>query len=177
MVGPAVWQTGADVEAAWRLWIDGDPANIEAWPPHRLISRERIGDYSRHLRESTTTIAAYISGGKWVADCPTCNGGVAAWPDHPRGCCLDCGTVYTVSFPAAAKIQQAAELLAPRSVNDSNWHPHRGETIDQLRHENELLAAAGNGDKIGESSSVDLATVKAVLGDNAIAELRRAGAI
>jgi hypothetical protein len=76
-----------------------------------------------------------------VADCAggpdgRCAGGIACWPDHETGCCLDCGTIYTIRFPEADEIQEAASALAARPAENRNWRPDRGETAKTLRGEN-----------------------------------------
>ena len=80
-------------------------------------------------------VDAYVSGGRWVADCPACNGGIACWDENPHGCCLTCGRVYTVVFPAKHD-EAATVLLARPDEHTRNWHPHRGETISDLQREN-----------------------------------------
>lgn len=95
----------------------------------------------RELHRSKARVAAYVSDGRWVAACRggpngTCNGGIACWPDHEIGCCLDCGTVYPVEFPHRDTIEDAERVLALRPTEHRNWRPHEGETPDELAAEN-----------------------------------------
>jgi hypothetical protein len=86
------------------------------------------------------TIVAYVSDGRWVADCPHCNDGIACWDENPQGCCLGCGHVYRVRFPDGHK--EAEIILTARPMQrNRNWHPHRGETLDHLRDENFIWPA------------------------------------
>lgn len=85
-----------------------------------------------------TPVVAYINEGRWVADCPECNGGIAVWPGMPDACCYDSGHVWTVTFPAVAEIGQAEALLEHRAEpRTRNWIP-AAETIDDLKAENVL---------------------------------------
>ena len=97
---------------------------------------ERWADHlARHgltMTEDRRVVIAYVSDGRWVAQCPECNGGIACWDENPHGCCLDCGHVYRVKFPADHKIAEA--ILLQRPVNGRHWLP--GEPVVQLEVEN-----------------------------------------
>lgn len=155
-------ETVADVEAAWEEWV----------ARHGLPHRRRHGDNSTDLRETRKTVRAYISGGKWIADCPNCNGGVAAWRGNPRGACLDCGSIYRVNFPTRAEEKQAVELLAARpDPLTRSWHRHTGETVDELAAENERYLT----DEPGPSGVVEAGEIVRVLGRKAYERLRESG--
>jgi len=79
------------------------------------------------------TLNAYVNHSRWVADCPVCNGGLAVNPDMPSGCCLDCGTVYTIRFPTDPDAVERTLCERPNLTN-RNWQP--GETVDKLISEN-----------------------------------------
>jgi hypothetical protein len=143
MVGPWTHASPDDVVAGWDKWVNGHerPHSViagatEAVPGAGLIVRKRRGDLSTDLRESSKTLVVYVSGGRWIADCPDCNGGVPAWPGHDRGCCLDCGTVYRLAYPPEAEIREVVALLAVRPELDRNYWCHRGDTVEKLRAEN-----------------------------------------
>ncbi len=95
------------------------------------------------------TVAAYVSDGRWVADCVRCASGVACWPANPKACCLACGALYSVDYPPAAAIVKAEAVLDARAVSgQQNWRPDRGETVADLKVENltravSLQAVAG----------------------------------
>lgn len=155
-------QTVEDVEQAWKQWAETEGFTI----------RRRRGDFARDLRQSRKIVVAYVSGGKWVGDCPSCNGGIATWPFHDRGCCLDCGTIYPITFPAKEEIEQAVRLLAGREENQRHWHVHRGETLEQLEAENTLLRRQSI-----LKGAVDVNAIRDVLGHDAIEKLQKAGVV
>mgnify|MGYP001614536268 CR=1 FL=1 len=70
-------ETVADVEAFWA---------------------ERAAAHGFPLVEDDRTVEAYVSDGRWVADCPECNDGIACWDQNTRGACMGCGHVYPVSW-------------------------------------------------------------------------------
>lgn len=132
MSGPTLRATREDVEA---FWEEHAAARVErGFPPYATAPNRNAAVKSRqHL-------TAYVSDGRWVAQCPggpngSCNGGIAAWPEHAYGCCLDCGTVYPIDFPAAHTIAEATEALLARPPENRHWRPDE-ETPEQLRHEN-----------------------------------------
>jgi len=103
-----------------------------------------IGGFSLH--ESGDTVSAYVSHGRWVAQCPNplccADEGInaeAAWPENPRWACLRCGVVCAVEFPDPAVIEGAAAILGHRKVHLRNWYPER-ESLADLQSENILMA-------------------------------------
>lgn len=120
-------QSAAEIEALWRL---------------RSERGFEMRGLATDLLETGETIPAYVNIGRWVAECPGCNGGIACWPDHPRGCCLDCGRVYKIRFPAKRSRERAEKLLLARSQLNRNWHPHQRESVSELAAENEILLDA-----------------------------------
>jgi DNA-directed RNA polymerase subunit M/transcription elongation factor TFIIS len=76
---------------------------------------------------------AYINHGRWVIDCPNCNGGVLANAEEVT--CRDCGHTYKVKFPEDK--EQAEQVMSHRSVVNQNWHPDT-ETLADLKAENAL---------------------------------------
>lgn len=150
-------RTVEDVEAAWQRWADREGLTV----------RRRQGDYSTDLRRSRKAIVVHISGGKWIGDCPECRGGVAGWPCHPHGACLDCGTIFKLLYPTPAECLELADLLRVRPERERNYFPHLGEDIEMVRRENRV-------NKYGEqapSGVVDLTTVRDVLGEDALTKL------
>lgn len=101
-------------------------------------------------------VYAHVSDGRWVANCPQCNGGIACWDENPHGCCLDCGHVYSVRWPEGYK---EAELILGTRPNPFNrhWHPHLGETLEAIRVETIVHAAhdrASNAIREGRDAGV-----------------------
>lgn len=80
-------------------------------------------------------VSAYVSDGRWVADCPYDNGGIGVALDNPSGFDMGCGTMVAVVFPDGW--QEAIEVLEARPrPTDAHWFPQRGETVSKLREEN-----------------------------------------
>ena len=108
-----------EIEAAWARY-----SQRAGWEGRNVL-----------LRMPGPPLTAYVSAGRWVADCPACNGGIACWSENPKGACLSCGRIWLIRFPQ--HWQQAEALLDRRPyVRTQNWHPHLGETVEQLRAEN-----------------------------------------
>lgn len=91
--------------------------------------------FQRGPLPSADTVPAFVSDGRWVATCPTCNGGIATWISMSDGCCYDCGTVYAIAFPPLEAAAQAEVLLEARPQQNQNWDPVK-EPIEILKAEN-----------------------------------------
>jgi hypothetical protein len=167
MVGATRHQTVAEIERAWEAWVDE--------PGHFLAYRMRRGDRTTDLRRSDKVVTAYVSGGRWIADCPVCNGGIPAWHVNARGACLDCGTIFRVDHPGLDEIERAETLLAARSdPRTRSWHRHLGETLDDVAAENAALDELDR-DRRDRTGGVRLVDVERVLGPDALVKLREAG--
>lgn len=115
--------SASDVREVWNKWVrEGRCQNA----PTR----------SQPL-EAEDSIPAYVNEGRWVADCPACNGGMATSPEHAHSFCADCGTIYAVEHPPAGLIRQAENVLQHRQPRNRNWLPDR-EDIPDLQAENVL---------------------------------------
>lgn len=118
---------GADAREIRRRWRDFIEQN---GAPER--------DDERSLEQTNEVVAAYINHGRWVADCPNCNGGIAAWAENDACCCLDCGRVYHAVFPSTRKRDKVEAILLERpSGAYMNWNPDR-ESIADLKAESIL---------------------------------------
>jgi hypothetical protein len=155
--------TVTDVEQAWQQWAD----------KHGFTVRRRRNDFSTGLHSSRKTVVVHISAGKWVADCPDCNGGIAAWPLHERGACLDCGTAFHLAYPSREDCLELAELMAARPERARNFFPHKDETIDDARRENAVNRFADE----RPAGVVPIATLRDTLSPAAYAELEQAGLV
>lgn len=127
MTGTTPLATKEEILATWQAYVS-----------HPLFQSFVTGRTSRDLIESNEVVEAYVSAGRWVADCPTslCNGGIACWPEHKLACCLDCGTIYFVKYPHKDMIEKAEAILSQRPEENQNWRPDRGEKIQMLAAEN-----------------------------------------
>lgn len=89
-------------------------------------------------RVTSSPVGAYVSEGRWVAECPDCNGAELVTPGDPF-MCLSCGNVLighayrAVIFPAELAAIEDALAVRAFAVN-RNWRP--GEMAAQLRAEN-----------------------------------------
>lgn len=79
---------------------------------------------------------AYLSTGRWVADCE-CGAGIACPPPEwgTHGACMDCGNRYRLAWPNQR--DRIEGLLARRPARAQNWN---GDTLDELERENVLMA-------------------------------------
>lgn len=154
-------QTVQDVEEAWERWADREGLPI----------RRRQGDFSTDLKTSRKTVEVYISGGKWLGNCPNCNGGIPGWPNHPRGCCLDCGTIFQLDYPPEAETLELAKLMSARDEIDRNYFRHLGETLDDVRATQPVFEQAAS----APGGLVDLVTLRETLSPEAFDELVKAG--
>jgi DNA-directed RNA polymerase subunit M/transcription elongation factor TFIIS len=86
---------------------------------------------------------AYINHGRWVIDCPNCNGGIRADRDDNGNpvstggevICGNCKHKYKVKFPGDK--EQAEAVMHHRPVENQNWHPDN-ESLSDLKSENAL---------------------------------------
>jgi hypothetical protein len=157
--GPeGIHRTIEDVEAAWERW-----ATREGLPVRRLR-----GDWSTDLHRSRKTVQVYVSGGKWIGDCPECHDGIAGWPMHEHGCCLGCGTIYRLEYPSADEIPRIVELLQARPEKERHYNWHTGETLDDLAAANETLETEPAGVVAADE-------IVRVLGKRAYAKLQAEG--
>lgn len=80
----------------------------------------------------TGKVKAYVSQGRWVADCASCEGAEMVTEGRAM-ICGSCGAVRGVSWPSSGP---AIETILARRPNpkNQNW---RGETIRVLEEENE----------------------------------------
>lgn len=83
-------------------------------------------------------IKARFNQGRWIADCPHCNGAELAMPGEAFICgnpvCPDLTFSYSVKFPKFKA--QIEEILRQRPIANMNWEP--GEALKGLRAENKL---------------------------------------
>lgn len=78
-------------------------------------------------RQESTPVLAYISDGRWVADC-VCNAASIVHPSYTEAHCAECGAVAPLVFPEAwAEIEEVL-MLSP-TTGARNW---QGETVAEL---------------------------------------------
>lgn len=85
-------------------------------------------------KESDQRLAARVSGGKWVVDCP-CGNAPATHPDWRVAACFMCGAIYReVVFPE--QIREIEALLMKRGRRHRHWVPT--ETVADVARDNVL---------------------------------------
>lgn len=159
MTGPTILDTEEQIRAFW----------AKKGRDEGFRMRQLEGDDGRDLRRSDQELRVYVNDGRWLADCPTCAGGVAAGPDFAEGACLGCGTVYPLVHPSPAQVQAAVELLALRPPQNRNWRPSL-ETVDHLEQENaargymtDAEKAQGEIERIAVAVSMKPSTVERII--------------
>lgn len=107
---------------------------------HRLLQQFAFkrGHVIRDEVDNKFLTTARVNHGRWVADCPFCNGAEMVNPNDPYFDCGSCsnktvnGKRIPVVFP---KLIYSIEVeLLPRPKPNQNWEP--GETIFDLMAEN-----------------------------------------
>lgn len=92
----------------------------------------------------STAVQAVVSHKRWVVGCPDCMGAQMTAPNDPRFMCVECanaavgGKWRPVVWPK--EHAEIGQLLDVRPPNVAHWSP--GETLDDLREENRMLAEA-----------------------------------
>lgn len=127
MHGSKRLETAEEVRAEWAGWAS-------RLAGHGGFANRDGDDVALEVTGEQT--AAYVSDGRWVANCPACNGGIAVWVGMPDGCCYDCGRVWLIVFPAAKDVARAEVVLDKRPGGNRHWRPDKGETVDDLKAEN-----------------------------------------
>jgi hypothetical protein len=156
MHGDGVQMSVGEVEQFWAGWARHKGFRMQPPPPDSglpcgfaLVEREQLA-------------RAFVSDNRWVADCVNCGGGIACWTDNPRGCCLDCGSIYQIIFPTTEVMDAAVSVLELRPEMNRNWDP-AFETPVALAFENVC-----NGDPLpaGVELPAELAETAAIHAEN-----------
>jgi hypothetical protein len=83
-------------------------------------------------------LKVYLNYGRWIAECPDCNGAQLACHEDPRFMCNECANVAagglwrTIEWPADRSAIE--EILSWRPRLNQNWTP--GESVADLEAEN-----------------------------------------
>ena len=98
------------------------------------------------MRKATKLLNARFNHGRWIVECPNCNGAELAFPGKPFVCGSEQAEMaksgrksrlpkYQVHFPRQEQINLAMAVLRLRDVKNMNWNPTL-ETVDDLINEN-----------------------------------------
>lgn len=95
------------------------------------ITRIKIND--------SMMLKARINHGRWIVDCPYCEGAEAAWKEEKLFLCMSCwnnGTNEFIPVEFPDEIEDIESELSKRvKVENQNWV--QGETMIKLKAENE----------------------------------------
>ncbi len=106
---------------------------------HRRMGSQSKGSLMAGVAPSGT-IPVYVNHGRWVVDCPDCNGAQLACRTDRRFMCDECGNITIgglwrpVDWPADIAAIEA--VLQVRPLANQNWAP--GETVQDLAADNNL---------------------------------------
>lgn len=116
--------------------VSGVPAGRGAeWIHHQL--RKATSPLNAGI-DRDAPVAAYVSHGRWVVDCPDCRNAQLACRTDPRFLCDECGNIAAgrlwrpVQWPS--ETQAIESLLENRPREVQNWNP--GEDVSLLAIEN-----------------------------------------
>jgi len=100
------------------------------------VERRAAAD-GQQVRLDRRTLVAYVSEGRWVADCPGCRAGIAIHPEWTTAACLGvgCYRLYT-SIAVPTDWVEIETALDVRDKVNQNALP--GETAAALEVENEI---------------------------------------
>lgn len=90
--------------------------------------------------EGGQAVNARLDAGRWLADCPYCDGAELVTPADPIFFCLSCGskgTYHPVVFPGT---MDSIGREVQKRGNPMTWAWQPGETLTDLRKETALLA-------------------------------------
>lgn len=129
------------------FYLARDAEELEMPVPVRIVRRDwphHKARYSLPERAAPAfAVMVRINHGRWIVDCPFCDGAQYASFDHPVRFCTDClhwtepaarGAWIPVVWPAT--VAELEAILAERPEENRNWFPR--ETLEDLRAENEL---------------------------------------
>lgn len=124
----------------------------------RFLEWTRRNRLERPIVPADDVLRAYVSAGRWVADCPFCGAGVALERDWTEGLCFGCGRLYTeLDWPGEADEIERVLRARPYPGNrtwlragnraldalpEGDRRRLRGETLDDLRAENAARGVA-----------------------------------
>jgi hypothetical protein len=140
------------------------------WVQHAENMQQRVGFMFDRRRDATgyerssQPLTPHVSQGRWCADCPRCNGGIALWKENDEACCLDCGTIYNqVAWPSdedLLTIENAMALID--SPTNRNWRPEL-ETVTRLVERVRFELPPKAEEVIAKDLGLDKATVRKVI--------------
>ena len=110
--------------------------------PEALLATAEVRARRRGMRTTVDarTLVVYVNHGRWVADCPHCDAGIAVDPRWPIAVCRSCFHTYaSLQVPSDwAAVEQA---LVSRPMRHQHWITT--ETVADLEAENARRLGGG----------------------------------
>jgi hypothetical protein len=108
-------------------------AGVSDVESYRKVHQQALVGHGKSVEENKDPQAAYINHGRWVVDCPKCNGAGLTSRTMKVSCCFDCGGVFiNITFPKQAKKIEDV-LLKRTDMASRNWTT---ESVNDLLEEN-----------------------------------------
>lgn len=146
MIQTADTYIGRPVDDAHRVIRDCQTQQAVIIPLDRLAEHAAVSHWSRpdvdwHIPTTLAPIGlpAFVSGGRWLVQCPACLSAQYACEQDARFFCVDClnehagGAWVRVVWPKEREAIEAALLERP-DKHSQTWMPH--ESVDDLRRQN-----------------------------------------
>ncbi len=89
-------------------------------------SRFLVRGSGESIHDESEPTAAFVSDGRWVAECP-CGAAGLVHPNHAIARCGECGAVRPLVWPDERAAIEAA--LLDRPSRERNW---RGESLEEM---------------------------------------------
>jgi len=97
--------------------LRGHPTSADDMRNLVIARARKVG---RSVIIDARTLQAYVNAGRWVADCPHCNSGIAIHPEWTFASCLGClRTFADIAIPAEWKEIEA--VLVERPMQHQHW--------------------------------------------------------
>ena len=104
---------------------------------HYYLRSKALDFVPNNTAPNAAAVEVIVNQGRWVVECPDCNGAQMACRTDPRFLCDECGNIAVgnlwrpVVWPD--DVDGIEDALGFRSDENQNWYP--GETVDDLRAE------------------------------------------
>jgi len=140
-------------------------SHIPIWTAHQAAGALDLAEYeqreARHLsrqieigriteiRDTGESLHAFVSDNRWLIECSACSSGILVDQIRMRWVCWDCGSTFTVKWPAKKRLVDIEAVLCERVPRLRHYYPtpqiaarHRRaqpDTPNILDTENQLL--------------------------------------
>lgn len=116
-----------------------DAPDAESIPAAHWLAPVSLAEaMSAGLAPAELAVEAYANAGRWVVQCPDCNGAQLACRTDPRFMCNECANVGAAglwrSVVWSEETDEVEAVLSVRPFANQNWEP--GELVTDLAAEN-----------------------------------------